>query len=221
MIMKRLLLLATITILHYPAASQLNKGQWMVGGAGQYSSNQLDAEYSVGTAHSTSKQLEMSPGAGYFFATRLAAGLRLEIVSSNVSSNTGSSPVPGYIYNTDSYSKNSAIGFAPFVRYYFLKPDKKINLFADGSFKYTFNRARTRLYEYSQNGTNPPVLMESKSSTKFTAHAFALSAGPAFFINPSIALELTVGYSLGKNEDQRGNNETFLVGAGFNIHLGK
>lgn len=50
---------------------------------------------------------------------------------------------------------------------------------------------------------------------------WGIKAGPAFFLNPSIALEATVGYGSFKYSDADDATNTFGVNVGFQIHLGK
>jgi hypothetical protein len=219
--MKLIYLLITLAVLHHPAYSQLNKGQWIVGGTAEYSSSNLDNSHSVGEVKTTNKMLEMSPGAGYFFIDRLAGGLRIAVIDNSFSQSTNSSFMPGYIYIAEAYSSNSAFGLSPFIRYYFLKPTKKVNLFADGSYMISFINTTTRLYEYIQSGPNPPSVSDSRSKSKNQAHNFTLAAGPAFFLNEKVALELTIGYSIGNYSEGDQSSQTVVLGAGFQIHLGK
>jgi hypothetical protein len=219
--MKLFYLLITLTVLHYPVFSQLNKGQWIVGGTGEYSSSKLDNSFSVGEVNSTNNELKMAPGAGYFFIDRLAGGLRIAVIQNSFSQSIESDPMPAYNYSSYTFNKSSAIGFSPFLRYYFLKPSKKINVFADGSYMLSFIKTTSRMYEYIQSGPNPPSLTESRSTSKNQAHNFTLAGGPVFFINPKVALELTIGYSIGSYSEGNQSSQTFVMGAGFQIHLGK
>ncbi|HEY0680084.1 MAG TPA: hypothetical protein VGD17_17490, partial [Chitinophagaceae bacterium] len=49
---------------------------------------------------------------------------------------------------------------------------------------------------------------------------FAIAAGPAIFLTPNTALEITVGYNSSKIEDDDERTNSFQFGVGFQIHLG-
>ena len=97
-------------------------------------------------------------------------------------------------------AKGSSTTISPFVRYYFLPAAQKVNVFADAS--YGFGSAK-------EDGG------ESQSVS-----GYSIAAGPAIFLSPNTALEITLGYSSVKFEgidDRQGN---FRFGVGFQIHLG-
>jgi len=93
----------------------------------------------------------------------------------------------------------SAFSAAPFVRYYFLPTAQTVNIFADG--EYGFGSAKS--------GGNSASVNE-----------FKISAGPAVFLTPSVALEFGVYYQSmgGKYYTERAN--AFGLGIGFQVHLG-
>ncbi len=93
---------------------------------------------------------------------------------------------------------HSSFAAAPFVRYYFLPLGTSAKLFANGTFGF---------------GSYKP---EGQSSQSFTA--WELSAGPAFFLNKSIALETAVYYGQSKAKDVPSTG-TFGLKVGFQIHL--
>jgi outer membrane protein W len=195
--MKKLYILMAVflpvTFLH----AQLNKGQWMVGGnAGFAASSQGDniPGYSI-----KSTRVQLTPGGGYFFTDKFAAGIRTSFGVSNQKT-VGKTPD----YNFESTVSN--IGVTPFVRYYFLPKTNKINLLADAS--YTYGTAKV-------TNKNPPY---TETSSTTNQHAYTIAAGPAFFINRNIALEVTALYQvlkIGTNSTQN----TFMINAGFQIHL--
>lgn len=98
---------------------------------------------------------------------------------------------------TGGYSNFAA---APFVRYYFLPIGDNAKLFGQGSFGF----GSTKLSSDD----------ESVSST-----AWELRAGPAFFLNPNVALETTLSYGQTKLKDVPAS-KAFGVNVGFQIHLG-
>jgi hypothetical protein len=50
---------------------------------------------------------------------------------------------------------------------------------------------------------------------------YGFKAGPAFFLNPHVALEITAGYQSMKTKGDNSNYTItdFMIGAGFQIHL--
>lgn len=90
--------------------------------------------------------------------------------------------------------------FAPFVRYYFIPASKeqKVNIFADAAFGFG---------------------SEGSGDNKSNVNGYSFMAGPAIFLNPHTALELTLGYSSMKFEDDPDRYNTFKINIGFQIHL--
>jgi hypothetical protein len=134
---------------------------------------------------------QFSPNAGYFFINNLAGGLRLSISSEKDKFNSFE-------------STTTTTSIAPFVRYYFLPAAQKTNIFADAS--YSFGSVKFE---------------EDDQEQKSNVNGFTIAAGPAFFLTPNTALEVTLGYNSSKVEDAEESNGTFLVGVGFQIHLGQ
>lgn len=111
-------------------------------------------------------------------------------------------------YTSASTSENgnsstaSSFSAGPFVRYYFsLSSHVKILVHGNmawGSQKY----------------------VEDQPSESLTS--FGFKAGPAFFLNQHVALEITAGYQSMKTKGDNTNYTTtdFMIGAGFQIHLG-
>lgn len=97
--------------------------------------------------------------------------------------------------------KASSTTIAPFVRYYFLPAAQKVNVFADASYGFG-----------SMKGDEGPSTSVS---------GFSFMAGPAIFLSPNTALEITLGYNSTKIEDADDRENTFQFGVGFQIHLGK
>jgi hypothetical protein len=134
---------------------------------------------------------QFSPNAGYFFINNLAGGLRLNLSSAKEEIN-------------DFESTATTTSIAPFVRYYFLPAAQKVNVFADAS--YSFGSMK-----FEEDG---------EEEQKANVNGFTISAGPAFFLTPNTALEVTLGYNSSKMEDAEESTGTFLFGVGFQIHLG-
>lgn len=89
---------------------------------------------------------------------------------------------------------------APFLRYYFIPAatNQRVNIFADAA--YGFGSAGSGDDKANMNG-------------------YSFMAGPAIFLSPHAALEITLGYSSMKFEDIDDRLNTFKINVGFQIHL--
>ncbi len=163
---------------------QITKGYWLVGGNGSFNKERLYSDIEHSTTY-----IFISANVGYFLIDKLAIGLR-----------------PSYKYNHATFASNRyyTIAVAPFARYYFLKPEKTLNLFAEVN--YAFENF---------------VVKENGERTSSKANTFNFIAGPVIFFNPSVALELTFAYSI---HTARGFGKTYdvtQIGIGFQFHLTK
>lgn len=130
--MKKILISVLFIIAANAAFSQINKGQWMVGGNLSFTSSK-DKTTVGGESQSgkTTTILSFNPDAGYFFMDKFAGGLRL-----NLTTATG-----GY----------SSLFVGPFLRYYLLPTAQKVNIFADGTFGFGSSKASST--DKSQSAT--------------------------------------------------------------------
>lgn len=192
----------------------------MLGGNASFSHSVVKQKNDVFHSDNRTSSLQAMPGAGYFLITQLAVGLRIGIVDSDVKQETESSNVFLLYYLLK--SKITASSISPFVRYYFLPSSRKLNVFADASYSYGNNKEKSTVYQESTPPGSIPVVNLSTNYNKYKSHSWSIAAGPAFFMNPKVSVELTAGYSFTKydgNTNQKGN--ALLLGAGFQIHLGK
>jgi hypothetical protein len=175
-----LALLFTTTVLQ----AQITKGNWMVGGTANYNNNSFESSSNGVTSKSKGSGLIVSPTIGYFPANNFACGLSV---------NFGLS-MPERGDNVTSY------GIGPFARYYFLKPEKTVNLLAQVDYSYSITPSS-----------------DSKSSN------LGFKAGPVVYFNSSVGLEFTVNYfiSRGSSPGFETTNKGLNVGFGFQIHLEK
>lgn len=97
--------------------------------------------------------------------------------------------------------KMRSLSIAPFVRYYFLPAAQKVNVFADASYGF---------------GS-----MKVDEGESVGVSGYSIMAGPAVFLSPNTALEITLGYGSTKIEDDDERTNTFRFGVGFQIHLGR
>jgi len=165
--MKKFCVIIFILTLKQFCLGQLNKGTWLLGGSGLFTSNKY-----VITNGSLQNQLnfQLSPNIGYFFKEKFVLGLSPSFIKTR--------SVPEDISN--GYSDFNAFRFGPFVRYYFLDSRKVINLF-------------TRLeYQYGLDQQLNPYLHQV--SSKGDINTFSGNVGLVGFFNSSVALELMLGY---------------------------
>lgn len=93
-------------------------------------------------------------------------------------------------------SINTGFNIGPFIRYYFLDIENRTNLFSEVS------------YAYGDSGTG------------LSSNSYSIKAGPAIFLNSSVAIEITLAYNYAKNSSQTSNNQ-IIAGVGLQIHLEK
>ena len=176
--MKTIKLFIAIALLSFTTSNaQITKGNWMTGGNASFYSIQLKDENTT----TKSVGLELRPNIGYFIIDKLAIGIT-PLLAYNKTEN--SSPVTSY-------------GVGPYVRYYLLKPENRINVLSHIGYSY-----------YGNNNSN------SKNT------AIDLKAGPVIYFNSSVALEMTINYNI-NNLNSSTTYNILSIGLGFQIHLEK
>ena len=115
--MKIFILLSLSLILTNTAMSQINKGQFLVGGNTSFESLKNDGVNVVSYKTTT---FFVSPNIGYFIIPKFVGGLRL-----NFSVYKQKTPV--------SYTQTN-ISLSPFLRYYLLSQKQKFNVLVDASY---------------------------------------------------------------------------------------
>lgn len=164
--------------------AQINKGNWLVGGNVGFESGKTgdfdESKYTTFT---------IAPNAGYFFIDQLAAGLRLDVTSTKYK---------------EADDPSSSFALAPFVRYYFLDPAQKVNIFGDASFGFG---------------------SEKEDGESASINEYSIMAGPAIFLSPNTALEFGLYYKSRGGEaykfgDDQERWNRFGLQIGFQIHLG-
>ena len=170
--------------------AQITKGNWLVGGSGSFSISYSSFKDSSGNEIRTEGTgLQLRPNIGYFISDRFATGLRL---------NLGFSNSPGR------NNSNWGAGLGPFVRYYFLDINNRINILSEANFSY---------------GRGLSQINNDNSST-----SFGFSSGVVLFFNSSVGLELLLNYtdSTSRRDGRNDSNSNLLfVSLGFQIHLEK
>lgn len=183
--MKKILLCLSLVISILKLEAQVTKGNWLFGGNINFSSYKITSD--VGGYSTTT--IECIGNAGYFFMDKLAGGIRPNLFFAKTKSDY-----------QNHWTNRSSIG--PFLRYYLLPEEQRVNLFVDGSYAY---------------GT-----MKVSGQKAIPSHAVSLAAGPAIFLNTSVALELSLGYSIIKFKDGTNDKRNIVqVGVGLQFHLEK
>lgn len=192
----------------------------MLGGNASFSRSVVKSNYPSGHSENKISSLQVLPGAGYFFINRLAAGLRVGITVSDIKQEINSR-LSALSFYYSSTSDINACSVSPFVRYYFLPSSYKLNVFADAAYAYSKNKEKSKTFQESIPFGGTPSVVTSSTKSEFKSHSYTIAAGPAYFINSKVSVEITAGYTFTKYKgaDQKGN--TFIAGAGFQIHLNK
>lgn len=181
------------------ANCQLAKNTWLVGGAGSFYTYNEDYVSFYQEVTNKSTKADLSASIGHFFFDKLAGGVRPYFSTFKSNSSGGG------------YTNNYKIAIGPFVRYYFLDPEKPYNILADVGYQVGVNK--------NIGGTN--------SRGKY--NIFTMSAGTEIFFNSSVGIEFLFGYS-GKKlsiEDSESvinmssNSHGFQMSIGFQLHLEK
>ena len=115
--MKFFTLLSLSLILANRSMSQINKGQFLVGGNISFESIKNDGEDVV---NYKTTNFFVSPNIGYFIIPKLAGGLRLNIRSYKQKIPAGYTQV--------------SVSLSPFLRYYLLSQKQKFNVLVDAGY---------------------------------------------------------------------------------------
>jgi hypothetical protein len=102
------------------ANAQITKGNWMVGGSGDFTTNKS-------SNGGTSNIVNLSPNIGYFVIDKLSFGTLFNYNLSNSK-------------YKDSKIKSETMSAGPFVRYYLLNPEKSTNIFLDSSYYFSLKK---------------------------------------------------------------------------------
>ena len=115
--MKIFTLLSLSLIVTNTAMSQINKGQYLVGGNTSFQSEKNDGRDAVNYKISN---FFVSPNIGYFIIPKFAGGLRLDFRV--------------YKQSIPNRSKQTFISLSPFLRYYLLSQKHKYNILVDAGY---------------------------------------------------------------------------------------
>ena len=177
-----------ILLLTFACMAQINKGQFLVGGSGTYSANtyrQTDTKF---------RGLEIDGRGGILLLNKLATGIQFGY---NYNKEFGTAEITNQYFRQ--YDRSISAG--PFVRYYFLGANSKINLLADASYFHSWSKSGNLF-----------------GGSKWRSYGYAFAAGPALFLNPNVSLETTLNYEY---NHEWFTSKTMRVKVGFQIHLSK
>ncbi|MBX3256343.1 MAG: hypothetical protein KF862_19560 [Chitinophagaceae bacterium] len=178
--MTRLLFLAFFLFTLKLSYCQVTKQNWLLGGTGQYNSGSLADTY--GNESIKEHNIQIQPNIGYFFVDKLAVGIRINIALSRHTD----------LGNRSNMQSNS-FGFGPFIRYYILNSENRINFLTEGSYQYQFDRK----------------------------NVLGFAGGPVIYFNRSVGLEFLAGYTFTDYVQNKSNIKNFYVGIGLQVHLEK
>ncbi len=162
--------------------AQITKGNWMVGGSASLKA--YKSENVTNGSIENYNYITLYPDFGYFIIDKFAVGVASEFEYTRFD---GGANAKGYYVG-------------PFARYYFLKPEKTVNVFGQVNFGY----GETINYQNS----------------KFPFRDYGFKAGTAIFFNTSVALEMALEYNKANvNSTLDTNFYQFVIG--LQIHLEK
>lgn len=175
-------LLLYLTIFSVVTNGQITKGVWMFGGNGSIissSTTNMGIEYKY-------TSINLKPKTGYFIANNFAAGLMLEYAYSK-------SAIGAPVITSNHY-----FGIGPFTRYYFLKPDKRVNILTEINAGYT-----------GRFNPNEGTIQ------------YSFLAGATVFLNSSVAVEILTGYQkdASAGTENKTSSNILLTNLGLQVYL--
>lgn len=164
--MKQCYIFIFLIICSLSSLAQIKRDQFLLGGTGRFESKNEDYSANGTVNIYKSSTMSIAPDFGYFVIDNLAAGLRFGFSSfKNKTSN--------YLVTTS--------GIEPFIRYYVLPAERKVNAFLDVSYIGQYQRYKN-------------LNSSSSFTTNTKTNGYAVSGGPAIFLSKQVALEFVFGY---------------------------
>jgi hypothetical protein len=191
----------------FSSFGQIAQGNWLLGGTGSFSSytttfNTLPTSTSsAGSFELKYLDISVSPNIGIFVTNNLALGFKTTY--NYLKRESAVSPA---------FFKISKFDYGPFARIYLFNGLNKFNFLTEIAYQWGDD-------VYSQTiGTTTSVLYEDLTKR----NVFTVLAGPVYFVNPHVGLELLLGYN-STNENYTSsysNNKSSNNSSGFNVRLG-
>lgn len=202
---KRFLFILPLFLISFGSFAQLQKGNKLLGGTLNYSTNTITADDTgvAGGQRSKTDSYTISPPVGFFVSDRTVVGLMLDINSyKNETTNLGGSE-----FNY----KSIGFGFGPFVRRYF--PVKEWAAFyGQAGMNYRFG-------EIKQTYSNSPDQNSERSTNDFNLSG---TLGLAFFPTSWMSVDLSMSplsYSHSVNDNEVGSSYPDQNTNSFNFNL--
>jgi hypothetical protein len=189
--MKKLsLILISLSVL-IVANAQITKGNWLVGGNGNFSFTSFNAESNTKTT-----TLNLGPDIGYFFIDKFAGGVRLSFYKNHVQF--------GQPNNNFTTFTNYDIG--PFVRYYLLPIDKEYNIITEGNYQFGNEKVKTN---------------NSSTTSKSNSFSFSVGPVIYFNSSVGIEFLLNYSSSGNNVSSKRGNSFGIGIGLQVHLQKDK
>jgi hypothetical protein len=173
------------------SSGQLTQNNWLLGG------NLAYTRYAKGSQGILRKgsSLDASLNSGYFLIDKLAGGIR-----TNYEFGKSKYPQPDGSTNV---LRQTTLGLGPFIRYYFLRVENRVNLFSDAGFLYSVN-------------TNNTISTGRQTSNSWSS---SFGVGTVVFLNTSVGIEFLLAYDHYKeiDVDSRDNQLQFKIGLQFHL----
>jgi len=186
--MQKVLFLILSFTISVTAKCQLDKKTWLVGGSASYTNSKFNSGFLGASTNVEQYQFTISPAMGYFLIDKLCTGIVTSFQE------TGSRA-----QGTTIWSKYSNFNFGPFVRYYFLKKEKLVNIIAQSYYQFGA--------EGSTSGLNKSTL--------------AFSAGPVLYFNSSVGLEFLISHLTYRYRNITVSDNKIQFSLGLQVHLQK
>jgi len=192
--MKTIASIVLLILFSTKSMSQITKGNWLIGGNASASFQKSRGQSTIVADVNT---LDIQSNVGYFVMDKLAVGV---IVNSQLN-------YTKYPQSDGSINKDwrNSMGVGPFVRYYFLNTESRVNIFSAANFQYTFNWDKASF----------------TSAHSYNASFYEISGGAVIFLNTSVGAEVSVGYNKRSYSDFDSKLENIVLRIGFQIHLEK
>lgn len=188
--MKKIYLLAlSILFINCTANCQITKGNWLAGGNATFTHDKATFSTAGNPGDIIGTNIDISPRFGYFVTDRFAIGLYGNYSWASSKSNNIKSSYSNY-------------GIGPFIRYYFLSSENRINLLAEANGSYNEQA-------------------NSSITAKSSFISYSALAGPVIFLNPSVGLEFLLGYKGYKETNAEGNGVKFSIGIQYHLERDK
>lgn len=169
--------------------AQIEKKSWLLGGSLGF--YHASSKYS-GSGSSSGSYFYINPDFGYFITDRFAAGI-------DFSSYFNTSKVTDISGIEEKY-KSITLAAGPFLRYYFLKKTSHVNLVIQPAVWYK-------------------TTIEKGQDDNISTLEYNIGAGPVFFLNKNVALELLGNYVIGKWIDGNTKFNRLEIQLGLQIHF--